>query len=372
MNLPDDKPYTFDRVVRILISAGILAGLIWLLGYLSDVLIPFAVALLLAYLINPLVVRLQKIIPNRTIAVLTSLLIVIVCFTAVIVVIVPMVVGEVADMGRLLTRLADDTDLAKRAAAMLPADLWQTIKDFAGRPEVRDLFNSANFWRNVQAAAGKILPGVWGLVTGTATALMSIVGLAVIGLYLVFLLFDYESFSQGWQKLIPEPYREPLVAFVGEFESAMNNYFRGQAAVASICGVLFAVGFALVGLPLGILLGLFMGLLNMVPYLQIIGFLPAAMLAVFHGLEAGTNIWAVLGLTALVIAVVQVVQDAILVPKIMGKVTGLNPAMIMLSLSIWGKLLGLLGLIIALPLTYLLLAYYRRFLAASGSAPGSP
>ena len=62
-------------------------------------------------------------------------------------------------------------------------------------------------------------------------------------------------------------------------------------------------------------------------------------------------------------AVVQIVQDAILTPKIMGKVTGLNPAMIMLSLSIWGKLLGFLGLIIALPLTYLLLVYYRRFLS---------
>jgi predicted PurR-regulated permease PerM len=282
-----------------------------------------------------------------------------------------MIIKETVAMSKLLSALAEDSDLAKRAAAVLPADLWQTIKDLAARPEVRDLFSSENFWKNVQAAAGKVLPGVWGLVTGTATAIMSILGLAVIGLYLVFLLFDYQLFSQGWKKLIPEPYREPLVAFVDEFEAAMNNYFRGQAAVASICGVLFAVGFALVGLPLGILLGLLMGLLNMIPYLQIIGFIPAALLAVFHALESGMNVWAVLGLTALVIAVVQIVQDAILTPKIMGKVTGLNPAMILLSLSIWGKLLGLLGLIIALPMTYLLLAYYRRFLAAAGS-PAQP
>ena len=248
---------------------------------------------------------------------------------------------------------------------MLPADLWQTIKEVASRPEVQDLFRSDKFWSNVQAAAGKVLPGVWGLVTGTATVVMSVVGLAVVGLYLVFLLFDYQKFSRGWKELIPDPYRQPFVAFVADFEAAMNNYFRGQAAVASICGVLFAVGFALVGLPLGILLGLGMGLLNMVPYLQIIGFIPAALLAVFHALESGLSIWVVLGLTALVIAVVQIVQDAVLTPKIMGKVTGLNPAMIMLSLSIWGKLLGLLGLIIALPMTYLLLAYYRRFVAAA-------
>jgi predicted PurR-regulated permease PerM len=147
----------------------------------------------------------------------------------------------------------------------------------------------------------------------------------------------------------------------------MSNYFRGQAAVASICGVLFALGFTLVGLPLGILLGLFVGLLNMVPYLQILGLIPAGLLAMMHAVQSGTNIWMVLGLTGLVFVVVQLIQDGFLTPKIMGKVTGLNPAMIMLSLSIWGKLLGLLGMIIALPVTYLLLVYYRRLIQTAPS-----
>jgi predicted PurR-regulated permease PerM len=68
---------------------------------------------------------------------------------------------------------------------------------------------------------------------------------------------------------------------------------------------------------------------------------------------------------------VQIIQDVILVPKIMGKVTGLNPAMMMLSLSIWGKLLGLLGMIIALPVTYLLLVYYRRLIHSAPSIANS-
>jgi predicted PurR-regulated permease PerM len=110
--------------------------------------------------------------------------------------------------------------------------------------------------------------------------------------------------------------------------------------------------------------GLLLGLLNMVPYLQIIGMIPAMLLALFHAVETGTSVWLVLGLVGLVFAVVQVIQDAVLVPRIMGKVTGLNPAMILLSLSIWGKLLGLLGLIIALPMTCLLLVYYRRFIGS--------
>jgi len=365
MILPDNKPYTFDRVVRILISAGFVFGLIWLLGFLSDVLIPFAVAFLLAYLINPLTARIQKKIHNRVASVFISLLVVIVVVCVFFIIVVPMIVKEVAYMGQIVSDLADNAEIAEKASKLLPADLWQMIKDLTGRPEFRDLFKSQNFWKNVQTIVSKLLPGVWGLISGAASFFMGLIGLAVIGLYLIFLLIDYDKFSRGWKDMIPPSHRESLVGFVEDFESAMNNYFRGQAAVASICGVLFAIGFALIGLPLGILLGLFIGLLNMVPYLQLIGFIPAFLLALFHAIESDMNLWLVLGLTGLVFAVVQIIQDTILTPKIMGKVTGLSPAMIMLSLSIWGKLLGLLGLIIALPMTYLLLVYYRRFLATS-------
>jgi predicted PurR-regulated permease PerM len=118
----------------------------------------------------------------------------------------------------------------------------------------------------------------------------------------------------------------------------------------------------IIGMPMAILLGLFIGLLNMVPYLQIIGLIPAFLLALVHALETGGNLWTMLALTGLVFVVVQIIQDAILVPRIMGKEMGLSPAMILLSLSIWGKLLGIFGLLIALPMTCLLVAYYRRFL----------
>ena len=361
----ENRPFTFDRVVRILLSVGILAGVIWLGGYLSDVLIPFAVALLLAYLTNPLVNLVQKKIPNRAAAVFISLI----SITAVAVLlgwfIIPMMAGEIVQMGRIVTNLVNNSDLAEKASQQLPPDLWQFIKNFLARPEVKNFFKDINIWKIGKILAQNVLPGVWGLITGTASFFVGLVGLFVIGLYFVFLLLDYET-VQAWKDLVPPAHRDSIVGFVDDFESAMSNYFRGQAAVASICGVLFALGFALIGLPLGILLGLFVGLLNMIPYLQIIGLVPAGLLALVHAVQSGINIWMVLGLTGLVFVVVQIIQDVILVPKIMGKVTGLNPAMMMLSLSIWGKLLGLLGMIIALPVTCLLLVYYRRLI---NSAP---
>ncbi len=361
------QPYTFDRVVRILISAGILAGLIWLAGYLSDVLIPFAVAMLLAYLTNPLIVLVQKKIPNRIVAVFVSLLGLVAVAVLLGWLVVPAVTDEIVQMGRLVTDLATNANLTEKASQWLPPDIWQNLKASLDRPEIKDFFKDINIWKILEAIARKVLPGMWGLISGTASFLVGLVGLAVIGLYFIFLLLDYDT-VRGWKDLVPSAYRDSVIGFVNDFESAMSSYFRGQAAVAFICGLLFALGFFLIGLPLSILLGLFIGLLNMIPYLQIIGLIPAGLLAIMHALESGANVWMILGLTGLVFVVVQIIQDTILVPKIMGKVTGLNPAMMMLSLSIWGKLLGLLGMIIALPVTYLLLVYYRRLIVPASPA----
>jgi predicted PurR-regulated permease PerM len=363
--LLDQRPYTFDRVFRIGFTIAILWGIIWMLGYLSDVLIPFAIALLLAYMMNPLVQLIQKKIPNRPAAVFISIFIVVAFIVLIVRLIIPVIISEITHMGHLLSNLVNNAEIADRASRLMPPDLWQAIKDYATRQDVQEFFKTENFWKIIEAIARKVLPGVWGLITGTASFIMGLVGLAVIGLYLVFLLLDYQKVSDGWSELIPPTYRATITGFVSDFEAAMHSYFRGQAAVASIVGVLFATGFTLIGLPLGLLLGLFIGLLNMVPYLQIIGLIPAFLLALVHALEIGSNLWVILGLTGLVFVAVQIIQDAVLVPKIMGKVTGLNPAVILLSLSIWGKLLGIFGLLIALPMTFLLLVYYRRFLAAA-------
>lgn len=97
--------------------------------------------------------------------------------------------------------------------------------------------------------------------------------------------------------------------------------------------------------------------------MQILGFLPALCLAIIRSLETGSSVWAVIAMTAAVFVVVQILQDLIITPRIMGKNTGLNPAMILLSLSIWGKLLGFLGLLAALPFTCMVKTYYTEFVA---------
>ena len=134
---------------------------------------------------------------------------------------------------------------------------------------------------------------------------------------------DYEAIAEGWLHLLPNKYRTFASNLVHDVQDGMNRYFRGQALVAFCVGILFSIGFLIIDFPMAIALGLFIGALNMVPYLQIIGFLPTILLAILKAADTGQNFWIIIACALAVFAIVQIIQDTFLVPKIMGKITGL-------------------------------------------------
>lgn len=363
------RPYTLDRVVRLALAGAVLVGLVWLLAYLSDVLMPFAAALVLAYLLNPLVALLQRLVKNRLAAVLLSLVLCLAAGVALLWVVVPLVGAEISRAAGLVQELANNSALAQKAAHQLPAKLWPLLQSIVDRPAVKEFLGSSDMWSMLASLARKILPGLWGLLSQVGSFFAALAGLVVVLLYMFFLMLDLDQISQGWRDSLPPAYRQRTLELVEDFTGALRNYFRAQAAVAGLVGILFAIGFAVIGLPLGILLGLFMGVLNMVPYLQILGAIPAFFLAVMAALQQGTSVWSMLGLTAGVFAAVQIIQDAILTPRIVGKTMSLSPAFLLLSLSVWGKLLGFLGILLAIPFTCLAWAWYQRFVVKKGSDP---
>ena len=367
--MPSESPFTFDRVIRIAIAVAVIWFSISLVAYLSDVLIPFAVALLLAYLINPLTSWLQRILPfrHRIVSVMLSLTIILGAVVLFLSMLIPMVASEVEQMRKLLSGMVNADEWQATLQDYVPEEIRVYIADLVRIEELVQLLN----FENVRVFFQQVLPGIWGVFSGTISFVIGLAVVIVILLYLVFILLDFDEISEGWKELIPDQYKQVVLDVVSDFATAMRVYFRAQALIAFIVGLLFALGFWLIGLPMGILLGLFIGLLNMVPYLQVVGLIPAVLFAVAGSLGAGESIWLMLGLVLAVFAVVQVIQDAILVPKIMGKATGFNPAVILLSLSIWGKLLGILGLLIALPVTFLIHSYYKRFLKGSLQAEHS-
>ena len=370
--IPNDRSFTFDRVVRLALFAGLAWSLVLLLDYLSDVLLPFVIGLVVAYFLDPVTNRVQHVIKPRVLAALFTLVSITLAVFLVVRLMVPIVGNELADMGRTVSKMATDTELAQAAKARLPENVWEEVNEILKRDDVKRYLTSDGAVQMAKDTAKKLSPGVWSVLSGAANVLTFITGLLVIMLYVVFLLIDYDNIAKRWRDYLPPGMRDDVSGFVGEFIQATNRYFRSQALVACCVAVLFAIGFSIIGLPLAILMGIFIGLLNMVPYLPILGIIPCLILAGLKALELGDSILGGLGIVMLVFGVVQVIQETVLVPRIQGKAMGLSPAIILLSLSVWGKLLGFLGLILALPLTCLGLTYYRLYLWKSDQPGYSP
>ena len=360
--IPNDRSFTFDRVVQLALFAGLAWGLVLLLDYLSDVLLPFFAGLVVAYFLDPVTNRVQHVIKQRVLAALFTLVSITLAVSLVVWFMVPMVGNELADMGRTVSKMAANTELAQAAKEHLPENVWEEVNEILKRDDVKRYLTSDGAVQMAKDTAKKLLPGVWGVLSGAANVLTFITGLLVIMLYVVFLLIDYHNMAARWRDYLPPSMRDDVSRFVEEFIQATNRYFRSQALVACCVAVLFAIGFSIIGLPLAILMGIFIGLLNMVPYLQIVGTIPCLLLAGLKALEQGDNFFGALGLVLLVFGVVQLIQETVLVSRFQGEAMGLSPAIILLSISVWGKLLGFLGLILALPLTCLGLIYYRRYL----------
>jgi len=363
MSTPSNKPYyTFDRVIRIAITVGILYLIIILLDYLSAALIPFAIALLLAYWINPLTIFLQQWLKNRLLAVALSLLLVFSLSIGLLVLMIPTIISELVNMGELIRNYVNNSEIGAKTIAYLPNDIEKYVRDFIDESELSSYFTSDIVGQTADFVGSKVLPSVWGVFSGSVNLIIGLFGFTVVVLYLIFILLDYDSVHSGWKRFIPIRYRDIVLTIWDDVTLGMNGYFRAQALIATIVGILFAIGFSLISLPMGVLLGLLIGILNMVPYLQMVAIMPCTFFALVYALETGNSFWVMMGLIVLLFIVIQTIQDMILVPKIMGNLTGFNPAIILLSLSIWAKLLGVLGLIIALPITSILVSYYKRYL----------
>lgn len=351
------KKITFDRFIRgTIVAVGIIAALM-LINRLRGVLLPFFVAWIIAYMIYPLVKFFQyKLrLKSRPLSIFCALLILGFLGVLATYLLIPPLIVEI---GRVKNLFMDYMANGMGEDSHIPRSLSAFIQEYVDLEAIANLFDFESFMTGIQQA----LPKVWAILSESVNFLINLFTFFLMFLYVVFILLDYESIAEGWVTLLPKKYRPFTQSLIDDIQTGMNRYFRGQALVALCVGILMSIGFLIIDFPLAIGLGLFIGLLNMVPYLQIIGFIPTILLAILKAADTGTNFWIVLASAFVVFAVVQVIQDGFIVPKIMGKITGLNPAIILLSLSIWGSLMGLIGMIIALPLTTLILSYYQRFI----------
>ena len=350
-----EQKITFDSFIRTVTILCIAAGGVWLLNTLSGVLLPFFIAWLLVYLMYPLVrfIQYRLHFRNRILSIIAALLLVIAVLSGFFALIVPPIIEETAHIAELTTLYFNDVLTQTNVASYIQ----NVINHLSNKNTLVNLMQQSSFIDALQT----VMIQTWNVVSGTVNVALSVLGVFVVLLYMFFILIDYEHISQSWVNLIPESKRNFASMVVQDVKNGMNSYFRGQSLIALIVGILFSIGFLIIDFPMAIGLGLFIGFLNLVPYMQLFGFIPTILLAILKSAETGENFWFIMLCALAVFAVVQLIQDMYLTPRIMGHVMGLNPAVILLSLSVWGSLMGIIGFIIALPLTTLLLSYYRRF-----------
>ncbi|NQV52643.1 MAG: AI-2E family transporter [Flavobacteriales bacterium] len=349
-----DKPFDFDRFVRLLLGVFVVVGVYFLLDKLSAVLIPFFAAWLTAYLLEPIVGKVQRLLKRRVLSVLLTLTALFLSFVLLMILFIPAIAEEIESLKELLTSQLSNLEWP----GWIPQDMAIQLNGFLNNLQWQDVIAQEAFTDKAVTA----LTSVWDLMSSVVGVVGALFGIVTYVLYLVFLMLDYDKLSKDWQTLLPEKFKGFVVQLANDMEEGMNGYFRAQTKIVVCVAILFAVGFKIIGLPFAISLGIVLGLMNYIPYAQLLGIIPAIGLAALHALQTQESFWMMLVFVLLVFTLVQLVQDILLTPYFMGAFSGFNPAIILLSLSIWGSLLGVVGIIIAIPLTSIVLAYYKRYI----------
>lgn len=344
---------TFDKAFRYTVMALLAAFILYVMNYLSSVLLPFFVAWVFAYLLYPMVkfVQYKLHVPGRALSIIVTLIFVIAVIAGIVWLIIPPMIEQFEKLGFLATKYV------KEAAQI--TSIPDTIREWVtnNSSEIEQFFKR----KDVSEAIQKAMPQVFNVLGQTASIIISIIASAIALMYMFFILLDYEYLTDNWIKIFPKKSRPFWHELMNDVEKALNSYVRGQGLVALCMGILFCIGFTIIDFPMAIGLGILIGILDLVPYLHTFALIPTAFLALLKAADTGQNFWVIMAMAVAVFIIVQIIIDMIITPKIMGKAMGLNPAILLLSLSVWGALLGFIGLIIALPLTTLIIAYYKRY-----------
>ena len=261
------SPITFDRFIRGIIALVIIGGIFAMIYALSGVLIPFFVAWVAAYLLYPLVRQLHKRLHNRFLAIFLTISLTIAALGTFVYIVIPPMLSEITH----LKDVALSYIQAGGNADGIPQPVQKLLNEHVNEYKIEQFLQH----EDVVTAIKNTVPRVWELLWSTAGIIINFAASLIGLLYLLFLLTDYEKYANSWITFIPPSKRPFATRFVADVERCMAGYFRGQALIALSNCVMFSIGFALVDFPLPIALGCLIGVISFVPYLQLVGVVPA-------------------------------------------------------------------------------------------------
>ncbi len=351
-----NKAFSFDRTVRIFFALLLFFSVIFGLSLVWEVLCPFLLAGIFAYACMPLVHFFQDTLRlrYRGLAVIVVFLLIFTLFTLALLYLVPAIETEISKTISVLSSYNEGKTFLEM---LIPDALLPFIKNNIDIKELSKQLSVDKMLDGIKSLLGQAESIVNGTISIFSWGLVFAMGIV----YYLFILLDFEGLGKGILGLFPSSAHSHIKEIGAELDYYMNNYFRGQAIVALSVAVILTLGFNLISLPMATAMAIFIGLLNFIPYMQILGVLPLGLCAVLMSIQTGRSLLLCLLLAYGVLALMQIIQDTFIVPRVMGHRMGMRPSLVLLALSIWGYLLGFFGLLIALPITMTLYSLYMRY-----------
>ena len=341
--------HTQKRASAWCLIAALIVLALWLLG---SVLTPFVVAAVLAYALTPMVNKLDDMGKGRlprVVAVIVVELLFIIATLSLLLLIVPIVAKEIPLMREQIPRLADSI-----TTGLTP---WLAQFGIKVSLDIGSLKTLALKYLNTnyEDVFGSLLSSIR---LGGSVALTIVGNALLIPVALFYMLMDWDKFVARLLELVPPPMRSAFDSFTNEADSVLGQYLRGQMLVMLIMAAFYAIGLALFGLDLALPIGIFTGLAMFIPYL---GFGIGLILAVLAGVLQFASIKAIV-MVAVVYGIGQVVESFYLTPRMVGERIGLHPLAVIFALLAFGQVFGFVGVLIALPLSAVLLVAIRRIM----------
>jgi predicted PurR-regulated permease PerM len=325
-----------------LLAALAVAALVFVYA-LRSVFLPLLVALLLAYILNPLVTALERRKVPRPVSIAAVYALLAGGAALALLWAVPRAVAE----GREFLEITF-TGKDARIHRLLPyLERWfgwenweQVLAELRGRIQGHEA--------ELARAGGSILGSVVSFAAGSLRGFLSVVSFVVlVPVYLFFALWRMNEGGERFARAIPEPYRERTLATLGRIHRANAAFFRGQIAICAIEGLIVFLGLLLIGVKFALLFGILYAVLALVPFVGVaVGFAATSLFVVADTGGFGREFLLVAGL----FVAIQVLEGTLLQPLILGRETGLHPIAVILALFIFGELFGFLGMLLAVPL----------------------
>lgn len=351
------EQFTFDKTARTIFFILFVIAITMMIRSIWSVVLPFVLAGIFAYVLLPFVkfVQYKLRVKNRIVSVVIVFIVVLSIISTTIILLIPSVKEEINKTIDILSRY--DT-----SGSILEMFIPKNINKYINSLNFNALIHENLTTENIVNGTKEILNQLNNVVSGTISAfswgLVFLIGMV----YFIFILVDFEKLVKGFVNLMPQNIKPICKNILKETDYYMNSYFRGQAVIALCVALLLSVGLNIIGLPMATVIGILIGVLNFVPYMQIFGFIPLGLMCILMSVQKGENVFWCLFLGYGVMAIVQILQDTVITPSIMGKKMNMRPSLILFSISIWGYLLGFFGMLVALPLTMTIYSVYMKYI----------